>query len=306
MNELINSLKEITSLSELENLSNINTNALLYAIAKSERYELLKDVNIRLNISDSATLEKLTDFLLSDEDVLYYMHRNGFAFSKDELNTMFNIVFQKYQYSYKFESFLRDFFKSKDELNEFIREHEQFFENCINERGQGVPYILKDCDSFVEIVLKGNHYKLVGNLENYSLSNLKLLVQLLKQKNKLPYYVGNNMFAQHLFELKSDLDPNEFIELLNLLEEKTSYDRKNRDSETTFFTNLVNENIEYLIEIVSQTKSVPKCLIESSAFRDGCIERNRIDLAVKCILSPDIMKNEVLVNAYCKELNIDS
>ena len=71
MNELINSLKEITSLSELENLSNINTNALLYAIAKSERYELLKDVNIRLNISDSATLEKLTDFLLSDEDVLY-------------------------------------------------------------------------------------------------------------------------------------------------------------------------------------------------------------------------------------------
>ena len=52
MNELINKLKEITSLSELENLSNINTNALLYAIAKSERYELLKDANIRLNIND--------------------------------------------------------------------------------------------------------------------------------------------------------------------------------------------------------------------------------------------------------------
>ena len=114
------------------------------------------------------------------------------------------------------------------------------------------------------------------------------------------------MFAQHLFELKSELNPNEFIELLNLLKEKTSYDRKNRDSETTFFTNLVNENIEYLIEIVSQTKSVPKCLIESSAFRNECIKRKRIDLAIKCILPSDITENEKLINVYCKELNIDS
>ena len=95
MNELINKLKEITSLSELENLSSINTNALLYAIAKSERYDLLKDANIRLNISDSATLEKLTDFLLSDEGIMYYMNRNGFPFIKEELNILFNIVFQK-------------------------------------------------------------------------------------------------------------------------------------------------------------------------------------------------------------------
>ena len=103
MEELINRLKEITNLSELENISGINTNALIYAIAKSERYELLNGANIRLNISDSATLEKLIDFLLSDEDILYYMNRNGFAFSKDELDAMFTVVFQKYQYSYKFE-----------------------------------------------------------------------------------------------------------------------------------------------------------------------------------------------------------
>ena len=34
MEELINRLKEISNLSELENISSINTNALLYAIAK--------------------------------------------------------------------------------------------------------------------------------------------------------------------------------------------------------------------------------------------------------------------------------
>ena len=306
MNELINRLKEITNLSELEDLNSINTNGLLYAIAKSERYGLLKDANIRLNTNDGATLEKLADFLLADEDRLYYMHRNGFSFSKEELNVLFSLVLKKHQYSYKFECFLRDFFENKDELNTFIKEHEQFFENYINEKKQSVPYILKDCDSFVELILKGNHTELVSNLENYSLSNLKLLVQLLAQGNELPYYLGNDRFAQHLFELKSDLNPNEFCVLLNLFKEKSSYDRKNKDSDTTFFTNLVNENIDYLIKIVLQTKILPKCLIESSAFRDECIKRDRIDLSVKCILSPDIMKNEALMNAYCDELNIDS
>lgn len=306
MNELINRLKEITNLSELENISNINTNALLYAIAKSGRYELLKDTNIRLNINDSATLEKLTDFLLSDEDILYYMHKNGFTFTKDELNVMFNVVFQKYQYSYKFECFLRDFFGSKEELNAFIKEHEQVFENCIKEKGLSVPYTLKDCDSFVELILKGNHTKLVGWLENYSISNLKLLVKFLENNKNIPYYLGNDRYAQHLFELKSSLEPNEFIELLNLLKDKSRYDRKNRDSETTFFSNLINENIDYLIEIVSQTKIVPKCLIESNIFRDECIKRNRIDLAVQCVLSPDIIKSEELTSAYCRELNIDT
>ena len=134
MNELINQLKEITSLSELENLSSVNTNALLYAIAKSERYDLLKNSNIRLNISDNATLEKLTDFLLSDEDILYYMHKNGFSFSKEELNVLFSLVLKKHQYSYKLECFLRYFFENKDELNTFIKEHEHFFENYINEK----------------------------------------------------------------------------------------------------------------------------------------------------------------------------
>ena len=305
MEELINRLKEITNLSELENISGINTNALIYAIAKSERYELLNGANIRLNISDSATLEKLTEFLLSNEDILYYIHRNGFYFSKEELNAMFTVVFQKYQYSYKFECFLRDFFGNKDELNDFIKEHEQFFENYINEKKQSVSYSLKDCDSFVELILKGNHTELVGNLENYSIPNLKLLVQFLKQNNELPYYIGNDKFAQHLFEVKSSLDLSEFSILIDLLKEKSVYSRKERDSEMTSFSILVSENLDYLIEVVSQTKLMPKCLAESTTFRDECIKRNRIDLAVKCILPSDIMQNDTLINAYCKELNIE-
>lgn len=40
--ELIDNLKEIKNLSEIENLKSINPNILLYAIAKSKRYYLLK------------------------------------------------------------------------------------------------------------------------------------------------------------------------------------------------------------------------------------------------------------------------
>lgn len=305
MDELINRLKELTSLSELNNIDSINPNDLIYAIAKSQRYDLIKNTNIRLNISDTSTLEKLTDILLRDEDILYYMHKNGFSFSNEELNSMFNIAFKKYQYSYEFDWFFENFFPNKEELNVFVKEHEQFFNNYISEKKESVSYSLKDSDSFVELILKGNNAKLVGNLENYSLSNLKLLAQFLERNKEIPYYLGNERFAQHLFELKSNLESNEFCGLMNLLKEKSSYDRKVRDSEISSFSILVNDNIDYLIEIVSQTKIIPKCLIESIAFRNECIKRNRIDLAVKCILSPDIMSNETLVNAYCKELKID-
>lgn len=92
MNELIHRLKEITNLSELENIDNIDSNSLFYAVAKSGRYDLLKKSNIRLNINDTATLEKLTDFLLSDDDLFYNGDQYEFSFSTEELNSMFNII----------------------------------------------------------------------------------------------------------------------------------------------------------------------------------------------------------------------
>lgn len=208
MNELIDKLKEITSLSELENLDSINTNALLYAIAKSERYDLLKNVNIKLNINDNETLEKLVDFLLSDEDILYYMHQNGFSFSKEEINSIFNIVLQKYQDSYKFECFFRDFFANIEELNNFVREHQRFFETYLNEKTESLSGKLMKCDNFVELILKGNNAKLVNNLENYSLSNLKLLSKFtIKNNNNISAYKGTDRFSYHLFELKESLEP---------------------------------------------------------------------------------------------------
>ena len=305
MNELINKLKEISSLSQIENLGSINTNALLYAIAKSQRYDLLNNSNIRLNIADKDTFEKLTDFLLSDEDIIYYMHRNGFSLSKDELNAMFNLIIEKYQEHYKFNNFLRDFFSSKEELNNFVKEHEDFFIEYLENHKNSVSYSLKDCDKFVELILKSGNTHLLGDFENYSLDNLKLLAQFSRDNKDIPYYLGNDRYAKHIFDMKESLTSTEFSTLLDLLKENELYDRNVRDSELTSFAILIKDNIDYLIDVVSQTNSVPKCLVESSLFRDECIKRNRIDLAVKCILPPDIIQNESLVNAYCKELNIE-
>ena len=305
MNELINKLKEISSLSQIENIGSINTNALLYAIAKSQRYDLLNNSSIRLNIADKDTFEKLTDYLLSDEDIIYYMHRNSFSLSKEELNAMFNLIIEKYQDQYKFDSFLREFFSSKEELNNFVKEHEDFFIKYLEDHKNSVSYALKDCDKFVELILKSGNTQLLGDFENYSLDNLKLLAQFAKNNNDIPYYEGTDRYAQHIFDMKDSLTSSEFSTLLDLLKENRSYDRNVRDSELSSFSILINDNIDYLINIVSQTNSVPKCLVESSLFRDECIKRNRIDLAVKCILPPDIMQNESLVNAYCKELNIE-
>lgn len=306
LNELQEQIKRCNSLSDISDIQEIDANTIFMSILKAERYDLLKTNNINIHIDGGETSMQLIDYLLSDEDILYYMHRNGSAFSKNELNLMFDVVFQKYHYSYKLDNFFRDFFASKDELNNFIKEHEQFFEKYINEKKKSIASKLKDCDNFVELILKGNYTELIDNIENYSVSNLKLLVQTLKQNNQLSYYIGNDRFTQHLFELKSFFSPDELIELLGLLKDKSEYDRKLRDSEMTSFAQLVQENIDYLIGIVSQTKIVPKCLVESNVFRNECIKRNRIDLAVQCVLSPDIIKSEELTNAYCRELNIDT
>ena len=302
MNKLIDKIKGINILSEIEN---IDSNILFLAVVKSERYDLLKDNNIKLHIDNSDSSIQLIEYLLSDEDILYYIYHNGYSFSKQDIDLIFKIVCQKYQGTYKFDCFFNYFFNNKESLNNFIKENEDFFINYLHKERESIPYSLKECDNFVKLILQGNYIKLIGKLEKYSLSNLKLLVSTLKNKTDLPYYLGNDRFALHLFELKNDLEPDEFCELLNLLKDKSFYDQKTTNSSNSIFTNLVNDNIEYLINMASQTKYVPKCLVESKLFRDECIKRNRIDLAVQCILPNYIFQDDTLVRKYCNELNIN-
>ena len=305
LNELQKQIKKCSSLSEINSIQEIDTNILFMSILASERYDLLSNNKINIHIDNSETSMQLIDYLLSDEDILYYVGKSGYTFSKDDTNKIFKIVYEKYGDSYKFDSFLRYFFANDLSLSNFIKENITFFEKHLKKKGLSVEYTLRKNEAFIDLILKNKYTNLIGNIEEYSVTNLKQLANLIQSGVKLPYYLGNERYAQNIFELKSSFSTNELIELLRLLKEKTIYDRKLGNSEITSFAQLVQENIDYLIEIVSQTKTVPKCLIESSIFRDECIKRNRIDLAVQCILPLDIIKDEELINAYCKELNID-
>lgn len=304
MEELIKRLKEITSLPDLKNLNDINRNQLLFAISKSDRYDLLKDADIRIDCDDSESFEKIIDYFLSDEDYLYYMHKNGFSFSKGELDKIFNVMCKKYYGTYRFDYFFRDFFSNKEELDIFVREHKPFFEKYIQTIDGNPQYDLRKCDSFVEMVLNSNNAKLIYEIENYSLPNLKLLANFLKHHNIDSPYLGNDRFAYKLFELKSDFSPDEFCTLLGLFQESNQYDRKVRNSELGSFSILIKDNLDFLIDVVSQTKVLPKCLMVSNLFRDECLKKRRIGLASKCLFSPDIVKDGELIKLYCDELNI--
>lgn len=301
----LENIKNIQKISDLDNIDSLNKNLVLCLIIKNSRFDLLKDANLRLDINDNSSLEELIDLILTDEDIFYYMNKNGFNFSNLERNTIFNIVFNKYRYSYELDKFFRNFFESKEELNEFIGTNSDFFRDYINIKNENISYRLKDCDNFITLVLEEGKTNLISNIQNYSIENLRLLVQLLNKNIQLPYYIGNNEFAEHIIKLKDELKDEDMIVLLNLLKDRAFYDRKMRDSESTSFENLVKNNTNYLINIVTNTKTVPNCLAESSEFRDECINKDRIDIASKCIIPSNLLENESLVDKYCNELHID-
>lgn len=304
MEELVNKLKNVSKLSELDGLDNIDRNELLFAILKSDRYSLLRNMDFRINLDDSASLEKLVDYLLSDEDILYYMHKNGFAFSMEELNHIFEIICKKHYNSFKFDHFFRDFFNDEKVLDDFVKEHAAFFKNYIQTTDGFSAFSLRRCESFTNLVLKEDNPEFICELENYSVSNLKLLVKFLKRNKVVSSYVGNVMFAEHLFELKDSLSFLEFCTLLDLFKEPSDYNRKVRNSEFKSFDILIKDNIDFLISVVSETKRIPKCLLVSDIFREECLNKGRVDLASKCLFPVDIVKDEELVKAYCEELDI--
>lgn len=304
MNELIEQLKRVNNFEQLNNIDDVDPNTLLLRTIQADRYDLLKNTKIKLNVNNEKSYTELIDYLLSDEYNLYKMYRNDFSFSKEELDSIFKIVYQKYQNTYNFDIFLEAFFKNKEEKNNFVSEHEHFFRDYLRKYKKGVSHTLKECDSFIKLIIEEKQINLISNVEEYSKSNLKLLTSIIDEKNELPYYLGTARYAKRIFELKDNLESDEFYKLLTLLKDKRMYNTKERSSDFINFDILVEENIDYLINVVDQSKSIPKCLIESTNFRDGCIKKNRFDLAVKCIIPKNIFENETLIDNYCKELNI--
>ena len=106
---------------------------------------------------------------------------------------------------------MRYFFNGSISLNDFIKENTDFFESYLKKKGLSVEYTLRKNEAFIDLILKNKYIGLIGNIEEYSLSNLKQLASLISDGTQLPYYLGNERYAQNIFELKSAFSPNELI-----------------------------------------------------------------------------------------------
>ena len=304
MEDIIKKISEVQYLSEIDNINNIDSNLLLLAIIKTEKYELLNNSNIKIHIDDSKSFNELINELLGYSNAMYYLRKSGFVFSKEEINSIFNKILKMSSNKYIIDNFFGSMFENKDDADNFILEHNEEMRNVINNKDDIYISELKELPAFIQLYLEEKPKELIGNLKNYSVLNLKKLVENINDECSYPYYAGTNDFANYLFSIKDEFEPHEFLTLLKILKERRSY---NSTYHLLTFDQLINNNLDYLINIVSETdvKEMPKCLAESKEFRNECIKRNRIDLATRCVLPEDIFQNEELIIKYCNELNID-
>ena len=272
-------------------------------IIESGRKDLLLECQDRISmISDVQTLERLGEFLSVEEPGKTYpttIKNSGITFSYEQLNVMFKSVFDKYGYTYMLHNFLKWTFTS-EQLETFIKDNKEFFVKYIEKVKDNKIDKIDGSDAFTELVLETNSIELIDSAEKYSVSNLKLLAKTVKENKKIRMTSYKTEMIKRLFEVKESLDNAEFFLFLGVLKEQDYHRTIDRE-----FTSLINDNIEYLIDAATKLGDIPICLSISETFRDECIKRNRIDLAIKCLLPKEILENEELAKVYCKELNID-
>ena len=303
MEDIIKKISEVQYLSEIDNINNIDSNLLLLAIIKTEKYELLNNSNIKIHIDDSKSFNELINELLGYSDATYYLRKSGFVFSKEEINSIFNKILKMSSNKYIIDNFFGSMFENKDDADNFVLEHTEEMKNVINNKGDIYLSKLKHLPAFIQLYLQEKPEIIVGDLEDYSVLNLKQLVKNIKIGCSYSYYKADNKFANHLFDIKNELDKEEFFDLLNLFMSRNNY---NRSYGLLTFDELISDNLDYLINTVSEIniKKMPKCLAESKIFRDECLKRNRIDLAIQCILPDNIFENEELMIKYSAALGI--
>ena len=62
--------------------------------------------------------------------------------------------------------------------------------------------------------------------------------------------------------------------------------------------------MDELFDKVSEIGKVPFPLLTSSLFRDECIKRDRIDLAIQCVMDESLVDDDELVSKYSNELGV--
>lgn len=270
-------------------------------LLKANRYDELSDVKISIK-HDSST-DKLVRYLLSLEDVLFDLHDSSFRFDEVTLDKIrkYAVKYVSNSDDYCFSNFDCLFLDNKDDLGRFI----------LNNRDLFIYYFSKDSyilNSIVEtqeglnIILSLGRIDLLPTLDNMDTLNMKLFVKVIKDR-KLPsktYYLFDKYFMRNVFSKREFLSKDEFYQLLCLFSYRCSYIAKTNNCDTS---HLIKDNLAYLVSVVSN-RVLPECLSLSKEFRDYCIEINRYDLAIQCLLPFDILKDAKVCNGYANELGL--
>jgi len=303
MEELINN---VGYSQKIENIENYNQNELFMNIVKAQRWDLLLVNDIKLNILEDEISLSLIDYLLKDEDALWYLDREGYSFTHEVKEQIKQIVLKRYfNDNNKFDNFLAMFFKTKEEKEEYVTQNRQKFIEHLSKNPSDIAYKLLDIDAFVGILLSERKTQYLRKVENFTPENFKLLASAIKDGVKLPEYYGNKFAIDNIFSNIDTFTPEELYSLLTLFVQKGQYVRNGNDGELDSFSTTINNNIDKVISAVVQSSIVPKCLVENSAFRDECIKRNYMNLAVQCILPTEIINDEQLAELYSNELKIE-
>lgn len=288
-----------------ENFSDLikeyNPNILLCGLLKASKIYLFNQYNLKIDINDKESLKELLEFVLSDYGNIYAFGDN-IELNIETVNSMFEIVLKNNDL---FDKFLDLIGFNQEFISNLIRNNKEYFIKYINSLktfNDIRSYDLKKNKDFINLILDLDRVDLLTNIDDYDLDILKRIGNS-KSINLIWEYEGSVRLKQKLFEIKDNLTELEFINLISLFKDENIYDGDKRYSNT--LEQFISENIDFLFDCVIKTNIIPKSLIVSSSFRDECIKRNRIDLAVKCLLPNNLLDNQELLNKYAKELNID-
>ncbi len=287
----------------IDNIDSYDSNELLIAIIKLEKYGLLSFNEININFQNEKSLESFIKLLLSNEDYEYYLKNYGFKINPNDLERIRLIAFKYAIEDYNsFSNYYYSFFGNKEEMDTFVANNREIFVQAIQSGKVRVFGCIDQLNSFVNICLSLGMTETIGYVGKYSSENLKLLLELIRKGYEFKSYDAGTELFNNVFKMRKDFSFQEFYEILVLFTEEHCYSRGY--SEFKDSDEVIKNNMNYLIECISSVGLVPQILALSKDFRDECIRRNKMNLVVQCVLPKDIKSNEELLEKYSQELGL--
>ena len=290
----------------IPNLDKLNHNDVFYNILKLQRFDLLEsnDINLHLIIGDSVS-EDIVYELLNDEDNIYYLRNSGYKFSDFNKDIIINIFFNKFKDRDMFLSnLIYGFFNTPELVDSFVDSYSKELVNIIVNSFNFYSYQLLGNDKFVRLLLLNKSVKNIRDIQRYSVDNLKLLVKVCRDGVTLKNHLFNFSLMDRIFSDISLFTADEFCYLLDMFRDSNQYIYNDRTKIMNSFDFVVGSNMDELFDKVSEIGKVPFPLLTSSLFRDECIKRDRMDLAIQCIMDESLVDDDELVSKYSKELGI--